>query len=182
MKNFLVAEWSLATILLLNGSAASVSSTELFLSDIDTNLQLMELFEASLDREQFPSPSSPLSLAGTYNKQTDNSWGDHGESCDLEAWSKEEDKQLEILHQAQKFTDALISKETCLVDAKELYKIVDQDGNGIVSRCEAVKEYAAFGNNWKEFVGKKADQVPIDGYDMTYLEKFCSQFKSKEQI
>ena len=51
MKNFLVAEWSLATILLLNGSAASVSSTELFLSDIDTNLQLMELFEASLDRE-----------------------------------------------------------------------------------------------------------------------------------
>ena len=115
----------------------------------------MDLYEARLGDEQFQNIN--LFASEKYVKADDNSWGDHGESCDLEAWSKEKDKHLEILHQAQLFTDPKISHETCLEDAKKLYELVDQDGNGVVSRCEAVKEYAAFGNNWKEFTGMKVD-------------------------
>ena len=111
-----------------------------------------------------------------YDIKTDDSWGDHGETCDLKSLDKKEMKKwkLEVLHTAQEFTAPDMDKEKCFTTANKLFKLVDTNNDGIIDKCEAVKEYVAFGNSRDDFENVKSVDLTIKGQDFSKLTKFCN--------
>ena len=108
-----------------------------------------------------------------YDPSTDKTWGFDGNECDLKNLDK--NYKHDVLEQAQKFTNPHLYQDECQQIAKDLYRKVDLDGNGLIEQCEAAKQYVAFGNDPSEFKQVRVEDMPIKGYDYSKLDTFCKK-------